>query len=197
VAHHRSTSSQLGRPGDFDATSTTIALNRSTSRRTCRKRRSTTPSALLGGDRAAPARHLRLDRLHPTSCAASAFVASAGAARPPPPRLLPRRPPPAPGTSGPGRLARPGFPAGRPAAWVGSDYLRFFLDLFAYERAGTTLVIGAGLPARGSIPRGVGIENLQTTRDAGLLAEEERGVVRLQLWGTGRKSRRRVRLASV
>lgn len=41
---------------------------------------------------------------------------------------------------------KPGFLGDMPHAWISSDYLRSALDLFAYE-TDTSLVIGAGLPA--------------------------------------------------
>ena len=40
----------------------------------------------------------------------------------------------------------PKFIGDMPHGWVGSDFLRSFLDLFAYEGAGGSLVLGAGLP---------------------------------------------------
>ena len=40
----------------------------------------------------------------------------------------------------------PRFIGDMPHGWVGSDFLRSFLDLFAYEGAGGSLVLGAGLP---------------------------------------------------
>ncbi|MET0619419.1 MAG: carbohydrate-binding protein, partial [Thermoanaerobaculia bacterium] len=41
----------------------------------------------------------------------------------------------------------PKFIGDMPHGWVGSDFLRAFLDLFAYEGAGGSLVLGAGLPS--------------------------------------------------
>ena len=38
----------------------------------------------------------------------------------------------------------PKFIGDMPHGWVGSDFLRSFLDLFAYEGAGGSLVLGAG-----------------------------------------------------
>ena len=40
----------------------------------------------------------------------------------------------------------PKFIGDMPHGWVGSDFLRSFLDLFAYEGADGSLVLGAGLP---------------------------------------------------
>jgi hypothetical protein len=75
----------------------------------------------------------------------------------------------------------PGFVGDMPHAWVSSDYLRSALDLFAYEReADDTLVIGAGLPLAW-LDEGVAIEGLATRygklrfrarRDGGMLVVE-------------------------
>ncbi|MGI8549115.1 MAG: discoidin domain-containing protein [Gemmatimonadaceae bacterium] len=64
-----------------------------------------------------------------------------------------------------GRDARkPRFIGDMPHTWVGSDFLRSLLDLFAYEReSDSTLVIGAGVPevwARSA--RGVSVRGLRT-----------------------------------
>jgi hypothetical protein len=58
----------------------------------------------------------------------------------------------------------PKFLGDLPHAWVGSDFLRSFLDLFAYEReADQALVLGAGIPpAWAGSPEGVGIRDLAT-----------------------------------
>ncbi|HZF08720.1 MAG TPA: discoidin domain-containing protein [Thermoanaerobaculia bacterium] len=58
----------------------------------------------------------------------------------------------------------PKFLGDLPHAWVGSDFLRSFLDLFAYEReSDQALVVGAGLPpAWIASPEGVGIRGLRT-----------------------------------
>lgn len=51
-----------------------------------------------------------------------------------------------------------------PHGWVGSDFLRSFLDLFAYERSDdSAVVVGAGLPANWlRDPRGVSVSGLRT-----------------------------------
>lgn len=58
----------------------------------------------------------------------------------------------------------PKFLGDLPHAWVGSDFLRSFLDLFAYEReAGQALVLGAGIPPSwAESPEGAGIRDLVT-----------------------------------
>lgn len=48
-----------------------------------------------------------------------------------------------------------------PHAWISSDYLRAALDLFAYERDGA-LVIGAGLPAAWKRSGDIGVAGLST-----------------------------------
>lgn len=58
----------------------------------------------------------------------------------------------------------PKFIGDMPHGWVASDFIRSFLDLFAYDRAeDDSLVLGAGLPASWlEDPRGVEISKLQT-----------------------------------
>jgi F5/8 type C domain-containing protein len=64
----------------------------------------------------------------------------------------------------------PKFLGDLPHAWVGSDFIRSFLDLFAYEREGDgalgaldTLVIGAGIPPAWAASReGVAVRGLAT-----------------------------------
>ena len=53
-----------------------------------------------------------------------------------------------------------------PHTWVGSDFVRAALDLFAFEdEAAERIVVGAGLdPAWLDAPTGVGVERLRTTR---------------------------------
>lgn len=67
-----------------------------------------------------------------------------------------------------GREARaPRFIGDMPHGWVASDYLSAVLDLLAYERpADRSLVIGAGIPERWLAGEGVGVENLQTPHGA-------------------------------
>jgi len=56
---------------------------------------------------------------------------------------------------------KPGFLGDMPHAWVSSDYLRSALDLFAYETE-TGLVIGAGLPANWREAGDIGVAGLST-----------------------------------
>jgi hypothetical protein len=63
-----------------------------------------------------------------------------------------------------GRVARePRFIGDMPHAWVHSDYARSALDLFAYERdADRALVLAAGVPAAWFAGAGFGLERLPT-----------------------------------
>jgi hypothetical protein len=63
-----------------------------------------------------------------------------------------------------GRDARkPRFIGDMPHAWVASDYARSVLDMFAYERASDgALVLGAGLPGDWFDGPGVGVAGLRT-----------------------------------
>ncbi|MCE4537785.1 hypothetical protein LXT12_11045 [Pelomonas sp. P7] len=57
----------------------------------------------------------------------------------------------------------PRFLGDMPHAWISSDYLRSALDLFAYEReAGGSLVLGAGLPLRWKLAGDIGVAGLST-----------------------------------
>lgn len=56
----------------------------------------------------------------------------------------------------------PFFLGDLPHAWVASDFVRSALDMFAYERDGDALVLAAGLPARWFDGDGVAIEGLRT-----------------------------------
>ncbi|HSJ14647.1 MAG TPA: discoidin domain-containing protein [Longimicrobiales bacterium] len=58
----------------------------------------------------------------------------------------------------------PGFIGDMPHTWVGSDFIRSVLDMFAYERASDdALVVGAGiLPAWVQAETGVAIEGMST-----------------------------------
>jgi hypothetical protein len=58
----------------------------------------------------------------------------------------------------------PRFLGDMPHTWVGTDFIRSFLDFFAYEReADEALVLGAGLPASWlRAPGGVGVTGLVT-----------------------------------
>ncbi|RDD80887.1 discoidin domain-containing protein [Dyella tabacisoli] len=60
-------------------------------------------------------------------------------------------------------LRKPRFVGDMPHAWIASDYLRSAYDLFAYERAGDhALVLAAGIPSTWLQGEGVGIERLRT-----------------------------------
>ena len=56
----------------------------------------------------------------------------------------------------------PGFQGDLPHTWVGSDFIRSFLDLFAYEDQ-NALVLGAGIPETWlAQPGGIAVRGLQT-----------------------------------
>jgi F5/8 type C domain-containing protein len=58
---------------------------------------------------------------------------------------------------------KPRFVGDMPHGWVASDFMRSALDLFAYEReVDNALVLGAGLPLQWLEGEGVAIENLRT-----------------------------------
>ena len=58
---------------------------------------------------------------------------------------------------------KPRFVGDMPHAWIASDYLRSAYDLFAYERASDqALVLAAGIPAGWLKGEGVGIQRLRT-----------------------------------
>jgi hypothetical protein len=57
----------------------------------------------------------------------------------------------------------PGFQGDLPHTWVGSDFIRSFLDLFAYERdSDRALVLAAGVPAAWISPSGIAVRRLRT-----------------------------------
>jgi hypothetical protein len=58
----------------------------------------------------------------------------------------------------------PGFQGDLPHTWVGSDFIRSFLDFFAYERdADQALVLAAGVPEKWlSEPQGIAVRDLRT-----------------------------------
>ncbi len=64
-----------------------------------------------------------------------------------------------------GREARkPRFVGDMPHAWISSDYVRAVLDMFAYEReADGAIVLGAGVPAQWLQGQGVGVSGLATS----------------------------------
>ncbi|HVS31616.1 MAG TPA: discoidin domain-containing protein [Thermoanaerobaculia bacterium] len=57
--------------------------------------------------------------------------------------------------------ATPKFIGDMPHTWVGSDFIRSVLDMFAYER-GDALVLGAGIPERWVGTQPIGVEMLRT-----------------------------------
>src|SRR5712691_7022434 len=60
-------------------------------------------------------------------------------------------------------LRTPRFIGDMPHGWVASDFMRSALDLFAYERdADSALVLAAGLPVQWLEGKGVAVENLRT-----------------------------------
>jgi hypothetical protein len=60
-------------------------------------------------------------------------------------------------------LRQPRFIGDMPHGWVASDFIRSALDLFAYERdADSALVLAAGLPTQWLEGEGVTVENLRT-----------------------------------
>jgi hypothetical protein len=60
-------------------------------------------------------------------------------------------------------LRQPRFVGDMPHGWVASDFIRSALDLFAYEReADRALVLAAGLPRQWLEGEGVAVENLRT-----------------------------------
>ena len=64
-----------------------------------------------------------------------------------------------------GRDARkPRFVGDMPHTWISSDYIRSALDLFAYEREDDrSLVLGAGIPVAWMLGRGVSVDGLRTS----------------------------------
>src|SRR5690606_6968078 len=63
----------------------------------------------------------------------------------------------------PGDTASTVFIGDMPHTWVGSDFIRAFLDFFAWEdESEQALVIGAGVPPEWLGEEGVRIENLST-----------------------------------
>jgi hypothetical protein len=82
----------------------------------------------------------------------------------------------------------PKFVGDMPHGWVGSDFLRAFLDLFAYEGAGGSLVLGAGLPPSWlAPPYGAAVRGLRTpygTLDVSVV--QEGADVRVRIGGTAK-----------
>jgi hypothetical protein len=78
---------------------------------------------------------------------------------------------------------KPRFVGDMPHAWIASDFLRSVYDLFAYARPGDqALVLGAGLPADWLGGAGVGIDGLRTPQGAlGYRLRADRDAVLLQV----------------
>ena len=74
-------------------------------------------------------------------------------------------------------LRTPKFIGDMPHGWVGSDFIRSFLDLFAYDRdEDGALVLGAGIPASWlADPRGASVSRLRTRSGLLDLAFARRG----------------------
>jgi hypothetical protein len=80
----------------------------------------------------------------------------------------------------------PKFIGDMPHGWVGSDFIRSYLDLFAYDRdEDGALVLGAGLPAAWlADPKGVSVGKLRTRYGSLDLAfASERGRLRARIGG--------------
>jgi hypothetical protein len=77
-----------------------------------------------------------------------------------------------------------GFVGDMPHAWVSSDYLRSALDLFGYEReADDALVVAAGLPP-GWLDEGVAIDGLATRHGAlALRSRRDGATLRIEVGG--------------
>jgi hypothetical protein len=84
--------------------------------------------------------------------------------------------------------ATPRFIGDMPHTWVGSDFIRSALDLFAYDREDGALVIGAGIPeAWVSASPGVVVRGLRTQYGGlDLSMRKVGGMVRVKLGGDSR-----------
>lgn len=81
----------------------------------------------------------------------------------------------------------PKFIGDMPHTWVGSDFIRSVLDMFAYEDDGGVLVIGAGVPEEWMVGSGVVLRGLRThygTLD--LSMRRNAGGLTIELGGTAR-----------
>ena len=70
-----------------------------------------------------------------------------------------------------------------PHAWVGSDFIRSFLDMLAYERDGDgAVVLGAGVPAEWLAGEGIRIRRLRTSHgELSFTMSSEAGAVRVRV----------------
>jgi hypothetical protein len=92
----------------------------------------------------------------------------------------------------------PGFLGDLPHTWVGSDYVRSVLDMLAYEREGdSTLVIGAGVPLGWvSAGSGVTVRGLRTAHGAlDLRMSNREGALEITVGGDLRVPRGGIALA--
>lgn len=83
--------------------------------------------------------------------------------------------------------ATPKFIGDMPHTWVGSDFIRSVLDMFAYEDDGGVLVVGAGVPVEWTRGSGVVLRGLRThygTLD--LTMRRDPDGLRIELGGTAR-----------
>lgn len=81
--------------------------------------------------------------------------------------------------------ATPKFIGDMPHTWVGSDFIRSVLDMFAYEEDENTLVVGAGVPREWTRGTGVVLRGLRTQRGiVDLTMREVDGVVQVQVGGS-------------
>jgi len=78
---------------------------------------------------------------------------------------------------------KPRFVGDMPHAWIASDYVRSVLDMFAYERdADQSIVLAAGIPMSWLDGEGIGIQGLRTTRgQLGYTLRRDRDGVHLQV----------------
>jgi hypothetical protein len=83
-----------------------------------------------------------------------------------------------------GRDARePRFVGDMPHGWISSDFIRSALDLFAFEReADHALVLGAGIPRAWLAGRGVGVRGLRTPYGSlGYRMRDEKARLRIEV----------------
>ncbi|HET9985322.1 MAG TPA: discoidin domain-containing protein, partial [Longimicrobiales bacterium] len=79
----------------------------------------------------------------------------------------------------------PKFIGDMPHTWVGSDFIRSALDMFAYgDERDSTLVVAAGIPAAWLDGPGVRVENLRTEYGRlSMTLKRDGGAVRIRVWG--------------
>jgi hypothetical protein len=81
--------------------------------------------------------------------------------------------------------ATPKFIGDMPHTWVGSDFIRSLLDMFAYEEDENTLIVGAGVPREWTRGTGVVLRGLRTQRGiVDLTMREVDGVVQVEVGGS-------------